>query len=81
MAPEARERGIGAELLGVLIHASEEEGFWTLQTAIFPANEASIALHAKAGLRVVGSRERIAAHHGRWRDTVRMERRSARVES
>lgn len=81
VAPEARGRRMGAGLLGALIEASEEEGFWTLQTAIFPENEASIALHTRFGFRVVGSRERIAAHHGRWRDTVLMERRSARVES
>lgn len=80
VAPEARGRGLGTELLESLVESSEKEGFWTLQTSIFPENESSIALHAKAGFRVVGSRERIAAHHGCWRDTVLMERRSARVE-
>ena len=34
------------------------------------------ALHRAAGFRVVGTRERIAQHHGRWRDTVLIERRS-----
>ena len=29
-----------------------------------------------AGLRVVGIRERIGEHHGRWRDVVLIERRS-----
>ena len=29
-----------------------------------------------AGFRVVGTRERIGLHHGRWRDTVLIERRS-----
>jgi L-amino acid N-acyltransferase YncA len=31
---------------------------------------------AHAGFRVVGTRERIGQHHGRWRDTVLIERRS-----
>lgn len=72
----ARSRGVGAELLAALIEASEEAGFWTLQTSIFPENEASIALHTRAGFRVVGVRTRIGSHHGRWRDVVMMERRS-----
>jgi L-amino acid N-acyltransferase YncA len=52
---------------------------WTLQTSIFPENEASIRLHEWAGFRVVGVRERIARLDGHWRDTVLLERRSQRV--
>jgi len=81
VAGSARGRGVGSLLLQALIDESEEAGFWTLQTAIFPENEASITLHTRAGFRVIGTRERIAAHHGRWRDTVLMERRSGRVEA
>jgi L-amino acid N-acyltransferase YncA len=72
----ARGRGVGAELLAALVEASEQAGFWTLQTAIFPENQTSIALHARAGFRVVGTRSRLGSHHGRWRDVVLMERRS-----
>lgn len=79
VASEARGRGVGADLLGALIEASEEEGFWTLQTSIFPENEASIALHTRFGFRDVGTRERIGSHYGHWRDTVLLERRSDRV--
>jgi phosphinothricin acetyltransferase len=43
---------------------------------VFPENTVSLRLHQKAGLRVIGTRERIACHHGRWRDTVLLERRS-----
>jgi phosphinothricin acetyltransferase len=75
----ARGRGVGAELLGALIEAAEEAGLWTLQTAIFPENERSLALHERFGFRVIGVRERIASHHGRWRDVVLLERRSGRV--
>jgi L-amino acid N-acyltransferase YncA len=33
-------------------------------------------MHQRAGFRVVGVRERIGRHHGRWRDVVLIERRS-----
>ncbi len=46
---------------------------------IFPENAASLAVHARAGFRVVGTRERIGRHHGVWRDVVLLERRSAAV--
>ncbi|TDD40839.1 ArsR family transcriptional regulator, partial [Saccharopolyspora elongata] len=36
-----------------------------------------LALHYSAGFRTVGIRERIAQHHGAWRDTVFLERRRA----
>lgn len=79
VADAVRGRGVGTSLLDALVRASEEAGFWTLQTAIFPENEASIALHSAAGFRVVGTRERLGSHHGVWRDVVLMERRSDRV--
>lgn len=79
VGPEARGKGVSAELLAALVEASEDAGFWTLQTAIFPENRASIALHTRLGFRVVGTRERIGSHHGQWRDTVLMERRSEQM--
>jgi len=62
-------------LLDALVAASEAHGVWTLQSSIFPENAASAALHRAAGFRVVGRRERIAQQHGRWRDTLLIERR------
>lgn len=70
-----RGRGVGRALLGRQVAAADGGGLWTLQTAIFPENRASIALHRAAGFRTVGVRERIGQHFGRWRDTVFMERR------
>lgn len=78
---EARGQRVGGELLAALIEGSENAGFWTLQTAIFPENQASITLHTRFGFRVIGTRERIGSHHGKWRDTVLLERRSSRVGS
>ncbi|MEV5430266.1 N-acetyltransferase family protein [Streptomyces sp. NPDC052701] len=74
--PAARGRGVAGALLGALIASTEAAGIWTLQSGVFPENTASLALHRKAGFRVIGTRERIARHHGRWRDVVLLERRS-----
>ena len=74
--PGARGRGIGRQLLDTLIASTEAAGIWTIQSGIFPENAASMALHRAAGFRVVGTRERIGQHHGRWRDVVLIERRS-----
>jgi phosphinothricin acetyltransferase len=76
VAASARGVGVGAALMRALIEAAERHGVWTLQSSIFPENLASLALHLKHGFREVGRRERIARHHGVWRDTVVLERRS-----
>ncbi|MET1072374.1 MAG: metalloregulator ArsR/SmtB family transcription factor [Umezawaea sp.] len=72
-----RGRGVGKALLRKQVVAADDTGLWTLQTAIFPENRPSLALHHAAGFRTLGVRERIARHHGRWRDTVFLERRRA----
>src|SRR5581483_6434041 len=77
--PAARGLGIGRKLLDVLVASTEAAGIWTIQSGIFPENTASLALHRAAGFRVVGTRERLARHHGRWRDVTLIERRSASV--
>jgi phosphinothricin acetyltransferase len=74
--PAARGRGVGRLLLRTLIDSTEAAGVWTIQSGVFPENAASLALHAAFGFRVVGTRERIGQHHGRWRDVVLLERRS-----
>ena len=72
----ARGRGVGGALIRELIEASERNGVWTLQSSVFPENQASIALHLRHGFRELGRRERVARLHGVWRDTVLLERRS-----
>ena len=71
-----RGRGIGKRLLGAFVEASEVAGFWTLQSSIFPENQASIAIHLACGFRILGRRKRVAMLNGVWRDTVIVERRS-----
>src|ERR1700722_1174113 len=77
VAASARGRGVGRKLMARLVADSEADGIWTLQAGIFPENVASIALHQRAGFRIVGKRERLGQMNGRWRDVVLMERRSA----
>ena len=72
----ARRLGVGRALLDALIASTEAAGIWTIQSGVFPENTASLALHERAGFRVVGIRERIGQQHGRWRDVVLIERRS-----
>ncbi len=72
-------KGLGSVLLQKLILDSEENGFWTLQSGIFPENEASIRLHQKFDFRIVGKREKIAKMNGTWRDVVLLERRSTHL--
>ncbi|GAA1891500.1 GNAT family N-acetyltransferase [Lapillicoccus jejuensis] len=81
VAPSAAGRGVGRLLLEALAASTEAAGIWTVQSAVFPENAASLALHARCGFRVVGRRERVALMPvgplaGRWRDTVLVERRS-----
>ena len=79
VAGTARGMGVGRRLLTALLEGSEQAGIWTVQTGIFPENTSSLALHRRCGFRVVGVRERIGQLHGRWRDVLLLERRSARA--
>ena len=76
VAAEARGGGLGKELLAAVISSSERGGIWTLQTGVFPENEASLGLLERFGFRIVGTHERIGRLHGVWRDVVLVERRS-----
>jgi phosphinothricin acetyltransferase len=80
VAAAHRGRGIGKRLLQELIVSSERQGLWTLSGSTFAENTASIQLQLACGFRIVGRRERIAQHHGVWRDTILTERRSKVVE-
>jgi L-amino acid N-acyltransferase YncA len=79
VAEGARGRGVGRALLDAFIASTEAAGIWTIQSAMFPENGASLRLHERAGFRLVGRHERIAQLNGVWRDTLLLERRSSRV--
>jgi len=71
----ARGHGVGRALLTELCRRADELGIWTIQAGILDGNDASVALHASCGFRVVGVRERLAQKRGAWRNVTLMERR------
>jgi len=79
--PASRGKGAGSSLLDALKLEAAEEGIWSVQAGIFPENQASLRLHAKAGFRKIGIRERMGLMTygpmaGIWRDVVLMEWRA-----
>ncbi len=76
VAAAARGKKTGSLLLQQLINQSEQHGYWTLQSGIFPENKPSIAMHEKHGFRITGYREKIGKMNGVWRDNISLERRS-----
>ena len=75
IAPEFRRQGIGRQLLECLVIASEARGFRQMLAVIGDtANTASIAVHAAAGFRLIGTFQSIGYKHGRWLDTILMQR-------
>ena len=75
IAPALHRRGIGLALLLRLIAESEALGFRQMIGVIGDtANAASIAVHERAGFRVIGTFRSIGFKHGRWLDTVLMQR-------
>jgi len=59
-----------------IIEESELNGYWTLQSGVFPENIASINLHGKVGFREIGYREKVGQLDGIWKDNILWERRS-----
>jgi len=70
----ARGRGVGRQLLQVLIDRARERGYWKLLSRIFPFNTASRALCRSVGFREVGTYENHGQLDGRWLDVVIVER-------
>jgi phosphinothricin acetyltransferase len=69
-------RGVGGLLVTALLKASEDAGFWSVQSAVFESNKAALHLHEKHGFRTVGYRERLAKDRfGLWRNVVLLEHR------
>ena len=74
VASAARGTGAGRAALEGLARAYEERGFWKLVSHIFPENTGSLALHERAGFRVVGIYQRHGRLGSEWRDCVIVER-------
>ncbi|MGF9694889.1 N-acetyltransferase family protein [Rhizobium sp. 0TCS1.26] len=74
LAPEARGRGLGKALLRELIERCTVLGFRQMAAVIGGASPASCALHAGLGFEMVGTMKGTGFKHGRWLDTVFMQR-------
>lgn len=75
VAADAQGHGLGAALLEKLIAECEARGFRQMIAVIGePTNAASIRLHERFGFHHVGTFPGIAWKHGRWLDTVFMQR-------
>jgi L-amino acid N-acyltransferase YncA len=68
-------RGIGRPLLDAVIHQSEQLGYRQMLAVIGDsANIASIRLHEQCGFTLTGTFRAVGHKHGRWVDTVLMQR-------
>lgn len=76
LAPAAQGMGIGGMLLGELIAICEQKDFRQMIAVIGGGTEhpASVALHQKLGFRRIGVIEGSGFKHGRWLDTLLMQR-------
>ncbi|MEL7174798.1 MAG: N-acetyltransferase family protein, partial [Pseudomonadota bacterium] len=75
VAPAGRGQGIGKALLHALLEAAEATGARQIVATVGDsANHASIRLHAAAGFETVGTLRAVGWKHGRWLDTVIMQR-------
>lgn len=74
LAPGARGKGVGLALLETLISRCEALGFRQMVAVIGGAHPASIAVHQKAGFASSGMITGSGHKHGRWLDTVFMQR-------
>lgn len=71
---DARGLGFGKALLAALIEACTARGFRQMIAVIGGAEPASQALHASLGFVVAGRLSGIGRKHGRWLDTLYMQR-------
>jgi L-amino acid N-acyltransferase YncA len=82
IAPEAQRRGVGRALLEELIAESERRGFRQMIAVIGDsAQTPSIELHRALGFRLIGTIVSVGFKHGRWLDTVLMQRALGRGDT
>ena len=76
IAPDTHRRGIGRALLAALIEAAQANGFRQMIAVIGDSTKqaASIGLHEALGFRHVGTLADVGFKHGRWLDSVLMQR-------
>jgi len=82
VAPQSQRRGLGLLLLRALVDAAAAGGFRQMIAVIGDsAQTASIAVHAAAGFRLIGTLQAVGFKHGRWLDSVLMQRPLGRADT
>jgi L-amino acid N-acyltransferase YncA len=82
VAPEFHRKGIGRLLLTRLVTQSEALGFRQMLGVIGDsANIASVAVHTAVGFRPIGTFQSVGFKHGKWLDTVLMQRALGKADS
>ncbi|HEY5972787.1 MAG TPA: GNAT family N-acetyltransferase [Pseudoxanthomonas sp.] len=75
VTPAAQGQGVGRTLLARLIEECEALDFRQMVAVIGePGNGASVTLHEKLGFKTIGIFPGLGRKHGRWLDTVQMQR-------
>jgi L-amino acid N-acyltransferase YncA len=75
LAPESAGQGVGRQLLAELVRRCEALHLKQMVAVIGDSgNAASIAVHRGAGFEMVGILRQVGFKHGRWVDTVLMQR-------
>lgn len=74
VARERRGKGWGGRMLGHLLARARALKHRYVWARIFTHNKVSVALHRKAGFRLVGVQRRVAVLDGRWYDVTLMEK-------
>jgi len=72
--PASMGQGLGTLLLAALVEAATDAGFRQMVAVIGGAEPASVALHARAGFVETGRMRSVGRKHGRWLDTLYMQR-------
>jgi phosphinothricin acetyltransferase len=75
VSPSYNRKGIGRALLSGVITTCETAGLRQMVAVIGDSgNDASVRLHSACGFTVVGTLTAVGLKHGRWVDTVIMQR-------
>ncbi len=77
VAPTVTEQGIGKQLLGDLVHRLRAVGAHRAYAVIAVPHDTSVALHAAAGYKHVGTMDEVGHKFGEWRSTELWECRLA----